>query len=82
MLSFEITKPEPGQEPTELEIYFDAEGLKALLAQLAFLEQKRTDHVHLMCDGWGGTHLSDTPVSDSGIPIRHVRISKIKDSGI
>jgi hypothetical protein len=77
MLSFEILRPDAGEVAHSLEIYFDSEGLESLLAQLRFLEKDRTDHVHLMCDEWGGNHLSDAPVIENSIPIRHVRITKL-----
>ena len=61
--------------PEELQIHLDREGLTALLAQLAFLEDGRTDHVHLMSESWGGGHLEDQPRSVDWVSIRHVKIS-------
>jgi hypothetical protein len=74
MLSFELKTPAAGDTPDELEIYMDREGLDSLLAQLHFLKDGRIDHVHLMSESWGGTHLSDEPQSTNGIVMRHVKI--------
>lgn len=72
VISFEL--PQEGESEV-LEVYLDAEGLSDLLAQLAFLADEKTDHVHLMADSWGGNHLTDTPVEAGARPIRHVKIT-------
>jgi hypothetical protein len=72
MISFEL--PKEG-ELEELQVHLDAGGLSALFAQLGFLAEGKTDHVHLMAESWGGTHLSDTPVDTAARPIRHVKIT-------
>jgi hypothetical protein len=59
VLSFELKRAGSSPSADELEIVLDAEGLESLLAQLRFLKDGRTDHVHLMSEAWGGTHLSD-----------------------
>ena len=74
MLSFEILPTPPGAMPEELEIHLDNEGLQSLLTQLKFLEQDRTDHVHLMSESWGGSDLDDEPQNSKGMSIRHVKI--------
>ena len=74
MLSFRFKKAEPGRVPDELDIVVDEAGLKSLLAQLHFLEMKRTDHVHLMSEAWGGTHLQ---TSDDDLSIHKVTIHKV-----
>lgn len=74
MISFQVKRPKSGAVPDELEIHLDAEGLRSLLSQLAFLEDGRTDHVHLMSESWGGSHLEDRPRTADGEPIRHVKI--------
>jgi hypothetical protein len=48
MLSFELKRTSTQDQPDELEVYCDREGLEALLAQLRLLKDGRTDHVHLM----------------------------------
>ena len=58
MLSFEVKKSAPGEAPEELDIFLDLEGLKSLMAQLELLKEGRTDHIHLMSQSWGGSHLS------------------------
>lgn len=73
MLSFELKKPDPGKAPDELEIHLDQAGLEALLAQLRFLKERQTDHVHLMSGSWGGTHLDDLPQNADAATIHHVK---------
>lgn len=77
MISFELKKSLHDQTPQELEVCLDRKGLESLLAQLRFLEEKRTDHVHLMSISWGGTHLEDQARSMGGTPIHHVKISLV-----
>lgn len=74
MISIEIKAPKPGVTPDEVEISLDADGLRSLLAQLEFLKDGRTDHVNLMSESWGGTHLEDQPRTEAGIAVRHVKI--------
>jgi hypothetical protein len=52
----------------------DAAGLEALLAQLRFLKEGRSDHVDLLDQLWGGTHLDSGTSNGNVIPIRHVKI--------
>lgn len=73
MLSFEMRKQRPGEAADELEVYLDNAGLDSLLAQLNFLKEKRTDHVHLMTESWGGTHLDDRPQDPENTTIHHVK---------
>jgi len=51
----------------------DSHGLESLLAQLRFLKEGRTDHVHLMSEAWGGTHLSDRPQTPANTIIHRLR---------
>jgi hypothetical protein len=74
MLSFELKKPKAGGTPDELEIFLDSAGLESLLAQLKFLQNGRTEHVHLMAESWGGTHLGEQPQGYENIPLRHVKV--------
>ncbi len=74
MMSFEFKPQKPGEIPDELEINLDAEGLKSLLQELAFLHDGRTDHVHLMCDSWGGAHLDEQPLAQEQLSFKHVKI--------
>jgi len=73
MLSFELKKRKSGGPPDELEVFLDREGLDALLAQIKFLEDGNTEHVHLMAESWGGSHLAEEPRDRGNIPIRHVK---------
>jgi hypothetical protein len=68
MISFELSDAE------QLEIYLDEEGVAALTAQLKLLDDRKTDHIHLMAESWGGSHLEHRPVRESAKPIRHVKI--------
>lgn len=74
MLSFEVKKPADGKAPDELEVFLDAAGLDSLLAQLRFLKEGRTEHVHLMSETWGGAHLDDQAQRVENAPIGHVKI--------
>lgn len=74
MISIEIKTPKPGATPDEIEINLDAGGLRSLLSQLEFLKDGRADHVHLMSESWGGTHLEEQPRNDAGTAVRHVKI--------
>lgn len=74
MLSFELKRSLARDDPEELEIYCDADGLESLLAQLLLLKRGRTEHVHLMAESWGGTHLDDVPQDSSRVPLRHVKV--------
>jgi hypothetical protein len=74
MLSFEIKKSVEGKLPDELEVILDDEGLDTLLAQLRFLKERRTEHVHLMSESWGGTHLDDHASRVGNAAIHHVEI--------
>lgn len=74
MISFELRDQ---RELDELDVYLDVEGLAALLAQLRFLEAGNTDHIHLMAESWGGTHLGNEPLQAGATPLRHVKISLV-----
>jgi hypothetical protein len=72
MISFEFKGAAMG--PEEIEIWIDEDGLSSLLAQLQFLKDGKTEHVHLMSDSWGGNDLSSEPVNPSNRTIHHVKI--------
>lgn len=74
MISFEF-KAQCGNAPDEVEVYFDSEGLSALIAQLEMIRSGRTDHIHLMAESWGGSHLEDNPRMDLNMPVHHVKMS-------
>jgi hypothetical protein len=44
------------------------------MAQLLFIKEGRTEHVHLMAESWGGTHLDDRPQDANHVPLRHVKV--------
>lgn len=74
MISFELKQPQNSKFADELEIYLDHDGLRSLSAQLAFLIEGKTDHIHLMSESWGGSHLSNQAQCPENMPIRHVKI--------
>jgi|GEM_PF-6412913 len=74
MLSFQLKPVTSGKAPEELEIQLDAAGLESLLAQLHFLKDGRTEHVHLMSQSWGGSHLDDQTTNTDATTIHHVKI--------
>jgi len=73
MLTFEIVTDVTTTVPRELLVCFDRQGLESLLAQLAFIREGRTDHVHLMSNEWGDGSLADEPSHPGNAPIRHVK---------
>ena len=72
MISFEFKSD--AMRPNEIEIWLDKDGLSSLLAQLGFLSDGKTEHVHLMSKDWGGNHLSSKPVDSNNTVIHHVKI--------
>jgi hypothetical protein len=74
MLSFELKKPKPGETADELEVFLDHAGLESLLAQLRFLQEGKTEHMHLMAESWGGSHLAEQPRGRENTAIRHVKV--------
>jgi hypothetical protein len=72
MLSFELKKPGPTNDPGELEIHCDMDGFDSLLAQLRLLRDSHTDHVHIMSEAWGGIHLDGRTQRPANSPLHHV----------
>jgi hypothetical protein len=75
MISFEFKNKNALSD--ELEIFLDHEGLSSLISQLEILKNGRTDHVHLMSESWGGSHLEDRACSESNSTIKHVKITRL-----
>ena len=63
----------------EVEIYLDEEGLDLLLSQLAFLKQKRTDHIHFMTPSWGGDELTEDRQHLDSLLAHHLRITILEN---
>jgi Immunity protein 32 len=74
MISIKYKILQQGARPDEMQIDLDAEGLRVLMAELQLLQEGRTDHLHLMSEAWGGTHLVDQPESDGAATIHHLKI--------
>ncbi len=74
LISFEVRE---GGTSEELDVFVDEEGLASLMRQLQFLQDKRTDHVHLMPESWGGSHLAEEAVDSDAKPLRHVKITHL-----
>jgi hypothetical protein len=68
VISFELS------DADQLQIYLDLDGLADLAAQIKLLNDRKTDHVHLMSESWGGSHLEEKPLNEAAKPIRHVKI--------
>ena len=81
MLSIELKRRSDAEDPDELEIYCDEEGLDSLLAQLQLVKTGRTEHVHLMAFSWGGSHLDDSPQDPSHLSIRHAKLILLRRRG-
>lgn len=73
MLSFELIGKQTGEPPNELEVFLDRDGLETLIAQLRFLQDGKSDHVHLMSESWGGSELCDKTQVPDNLPIHHVK---------
>jgi hypothetical protein len=73
MLSFELKMVGSGEVAEEMEVFFDAVGLESLLTQLNFLKKGQTEHIHLMSESWGGTHLDNQPQQLANTTIKHVK---------
>ena len=73
MISVELKRPDNNQDPEQIDIILDPEGLEAVLAQLKLLADGRTDHVHLMSEAWGGTHLETEPQLPGGLSLHHLK---------
>lgn len=74
MISFELTNP---NSLGEMEIYLDKDGLADLIAQLKFLSDGKTDHVHLMAQSWGGDQLRETPIRRTSVAMKHVKLNLV-----
>lgn len=72
LVSFEL-REDGGSEV--LDVFVDEDGLSDLMAQLQFLKDKRTDHIHLFAESWGGYPLAETPVNEGAKPMRLVQIT-------
>jgi len=75
MLTFEFKKSLKSGIGDELEIHADIEGLRSLISQLRLLEEHKTDHIHLMSESWGGSHLADQPQDEANRVVHHVKIA-------
>ena len=75
MISIELRDRGASPAPDELEIYVDPKGLEVLLFQLKLLAEGKTDHVHLMSEEWGGTHLSGNATTTGNTPVHHMKIA-------
>jgi hypothetical protein len=74
LVSFELRE---GDASEVLDVFLDEEGLSDLIAQLQFLKDKRTDHIHLFAESWGGYPLAEAPVIPGAKPMRHVQITML-----
>ncbi len=72
LVSFELRK---NNNSDVLDVVVDEDGLNDLMAQLSLLREKRTDHIHMFAESWGGYPLAEAPVNDGAKPIRHVQIT-------
>ena len=46
-ISLEIERVSAGEEPCEIEVHFDKEGLNVLIDRLNLIRDGKTDHVHM-----------------------------------
>ncbi|XOV88335.1 MAG: Imm32 family immunity protein [Pseudomonadota bacterium] len=71
----EIIRPPANEEPSEVNLRLDSEGVDALIHQLTNLKEKKTEHVHLMSPSWGMEigGLSEE-FSDDSYLVHHLKI--------
>jgi hypothetical protein len=74
MIAVQLKTPAHGELPEEVEIVVDSAGLDSLLAQLSFLKRGQTEHVHLMSESWGGSHLEDSSLRPDATSIKHLKV--------
>jgi hypothetical protein len=59
----------------KVEIHLNENGIVALIEQLEYLrKQKKSDHLHLMTEAWGGDELTGGEVQEGFKLINHVKI--------
>ena len=75
MIAIEVKQAKAGEDPTQVVMTLDREGLQILVWQLKFLTDGRTDHLDLMSESWGGTFLEDAPrASPNNHPIHYMKV--------
>ncbi len=79
MLTIEVGLLENGKFSEEVEIYFDAEGFDYLLARLAQIKERKTDHLNLMSESWGLGDLTEIKQRDSNMLAHHLRITLVEN---
>jgi hypothetical protein len=78
VICIEIVTPIKGSNPEEVLISLDQEGLNILLDQLLFLKNGQTDHVHLMSEFWGGSHLEGVPQNSANLVVDHLKVNLVQ----
>lgn len=75
-ISVEIQHAPQGEEPSEVEFYFDQEGLDVLIKRLCLIKDGKTDHVHLFTPSWGikDDDLSEKKEKDTSCLVNHVKL--------
>lgn len=78
-LSLEIGKVKPGEEPCEVEVCFDEEGLDVLISRLDLLKSKKTDHVHLFTPAWGmdDEDLTEDKLKKDNFLVHHMKLNLV-----
>jgi len=71
-LSIEAVPIEGDPEGAQVFVYLDQEGLGRLVEILGNL--RKTDHVHLFSEEWGGWELSNERQNADGLIVRHAKI--------
>jgi len=74
MIAIDVRTFDKSKGPEELVVTLDQEGLKSLIAQLQFLASGKTEHLDLMSDAWGGTHLHGVSQAPGDYPIQYLKV--------
>lgn len=61
------------EPPSEIEIHLDRAGLDTLIAQLELLRSRKTEHLDLLSEDWGGNVLSRRDVEGMS-PIHYLKV--------
>lgn len=78
-LTVEIEKAVKGEAPCTVEVYFDREGLDALLERIDLLKTNKTDHIHLFTPSWGADDedLTEDRMLDKNDLVHHLKLTMV-----
>ena len=74
-ISSEIGNASAGEEPSEVTLYFDEEGLDVLINRLRLIKERKTEHIHFFTPSWGmaDDDLSEVKEQDDNHLVNHIK---------